>query len=54
MTERRWCDECQNTGFTECLCGGDMCACGAEEINCPDCKGVNYIEGDEGDEVYDR
>ena len=25
-------DRCQNMGTVDCLCGGDMCVCGDEEI----------------------
>lgn len=34
---RPYCDTCNNTGEVDCYCGGDFCACGQEEIPCPDC-----------------
>lgn len=34
-----WCDACQDTGEVDCLCGGDLCVCGAETMPCPRCEG---------------
>ena len=39
-----YCDECQNTGMVECYCGGDLCVCGQEELDCPVCKGASAEE----------
>lgn len=44
-----YCDVCQNTGWVDCYCGGDLCVCGREEIECPSCHGDRYIDEDEGD-----
>lgn len=46
-----WCSECQNTGWVDCYCGGDLCVCenGGEEP-CPACGGdfaCYEIEDDE-------
>lgn len=44
-----WCDTCQNTGYVECLCGGDLCICENNgEMECPDCNGMP-----DDDEDYD-
>jgi hypothetical protein len=45
-----YCDTCQNTGYIDCLCGGDLCVCGQEEIECPVCGGVG---GDDDDPDQD-
>lgn len=34
-----YCERCQNTGEVDCHCGGDLCVCGREEIECPRCHG---------------
>lgn len=42
-----YCTECQNTGYVDCYCGGDLCVCGEEEITCPACGGeCSEIEDD--------
>ena len=46
-----WCDACQNTGWTEFFCGGELCICtnyGARE--CDECQGGElladrYVDG---------
>lgn len=35
-----YCDHCQNTGWIDCRCGGDLCVCGENEIPCPKCDGI--------------
>lgn len=55
MTTRRrtpdlWCSSCSSTGTVLCVCGGDGCHCGREEIACPDCDGAppaGYCEADD-------
>jgi hypothetical protein len=32
-----YCATCNNTGSIDCHCGGDLCVCGDEDIECPDC-----------------
>jgi hypothetical protein len=33
-----YCDQCQNTGWVDCYCGGDMCVCENNgEEPCPAC-----------------
>lgn len=39
-----YCDTCQDTGYIDCHCGGDLCVCGEEEIECPDCGGGFFDE----------
>jgi len=35
-----WCDMCQNTGWIECMCGGDTCLCANNGVVvCPYCGG---------------
>ena len=41
-----YCTECQNTGYVDCNCGGDLCVCGEQELPCPFCGG----ESDETDD----
>ena len=36
-----YCDTCQNTGYVDCRCGGDLRVCGEEEEPCPKCDGMN-------------
>jgi hypothetical protein len=34
-----WCPTCQNTGYLDCHCGGDLCVCeNRGEYPCPDCS----------------
>ncbi len=40
-----FCDHCQNTGSVDCHCGGDLCVCGEEEIECPRCHGASADQG---------
>lgn len=51
MTEdsgpKGYCDTCQNTGWIDCHCGGDLCVCGEEEIECPSCSGVEDDDEDD-------
>lgn len=44
-----YCCTCQNTGFIDCHCGGDLCICGEEEIECPECGGFggDDLDGDD-------
>jgi hypothetical protein len=52
MSER-WCDHCQNTGWLDCLCGGDMCVCENNgEYPCPYCDGITE-DGDYEEERSD-
>lgn len=48
-----YCDRCNNTGDIDCHCGGDLCVCGRQEIECPNCKGRagldHYNTGDDYD-----
>lgn len=33
-----FCFTCQNTGYVDCYCGGDFCACDNHgEMDCPNC-----------------
>lgn len=35
-----WCATCQNTGWINCYCGGDLCICENNgEEPCPSCDG---------------
>lgn len=44
-----YCDICQNTGEVDCYCGGDLCICGQETIECPKCGGGRDREEDPDD-----
>ena len=46
MDPRGYCATCNNTGYIDCHCGGDLCVCGEEEIDCPECGGMD-IDDDE-------
>lgn len=36
-----YCDACQNTGWLDCHCGGDLCLCDNNgEYPCPHCDGM--------------
>jgi len=44
-----YCEHCQNTGYLDCYCGGDLCICDNNgEYPCPYCE---YVE-DDGDDDY--
>lgn len=46
-----WCDGCQNTGYVDCYCGGDLCICENNgEMLCPVCDGMPYALGDEDED----
>lgn len=47
-----YCTECNDTGWVECLCGGDLCVCEnyGEDI-CPVCGGMNAFACDGLDDV---
>ena len=33
-----YCDTCNNTGWMNCYCGGDLCVCENQgEMECPEC-----------------
>ncbi len=45
-----WCDACQNTGWIDCHCGGDLCVCENNgEMECPLCHGdsVDWYEDED-------
>jgi hypothetical protein len=45
-----YCETCNNTGYIDCHCGGDLCFCGRVELECPACGGYGYgFEDDEED-----
>lgn len=49
MTPERkdFCERCQNTGWIECMCGGDICVCeNYGEMECPVCFGEPPHEDD--------
>lgn len=49
-----YCATCNNTGSIDCHCGGDLCVCGDEEIECPECGGGFGEEDDYDDFIgYD-
>ena len=48
----QYCDRCANTGEINCRCGGDLCLCGAQEIECPRCHGRCLDEFYEEDDYY--
>lgn len=49
-----YCATCNNTNFIDCHCGGDLCVCGEEEIECPDCGGGFVCDDpDDYDEGFD-
>lgn len=51
---RGWCDTCQNTGWVDCHCGGDLCICFWQgERPCPQCDGGPGYD-DEDEELDDR
>ena len=35
-----YCPACHNTGEVDCYCGGDLCVCGREVEECPECDGA--------------
>lgn len=44
-----WCDACQNTGWINCYCGGDLCICDNNgEYECPYCQSVACEYDDAG------
>ena len=45
-----YCATCNNTGSIDCHCGGDLCVCGEEEIECPECGG-GFVEDDDYDAI---
>lgn len=48
-----YCENCNNTGWVNCYCGGDLCVCennGEEE--CPVCGGMPDRD-DDGDYDYE-
>jgi len=45
-----YCATCNNTGFIDCHCGGDLCVCGDYEIECPDCGGGFCCDDPEDEE----
>lgn len=47
-----YCATCNNTGFIDCHCGGDLCVCGEEEIECPEC-GNGFADDDDYEEGFD-
>ena len=50
MDPKGYCDTCQNTGYVNCLCGGDLCICeNYGEMDCPDCSVAEY--GNEDDDM---
>lgn len=34
-----YCGYCNNQGYIDCHCGGDICVCGEDERECPMCHG---------------
>ena len=43
-----WCENCHNTGWVGCYCGGDLCVCeNCGEYPCPAC------DGRPGEDEYD-
>lgn len=45
-----WCSHCQNTGWVECYCGGDLCICENNgEEPCPYCDGASAEDDDPGE-----
>ncbi len=51
-----YCATCNNLGTVECECGGDFCACGQNELPCPDCGGDCGLDDyeQEADETKER
>lgn len=52
--EPEWATSCGGTGFIECECGGDFCACGAGEQECPgceDCENDGTGDFDDGEDL---
>lgn len=47
-----YCDRCQNTGYIDCHCGGDLCVCGLQEIPCPQCGGLPDDDFDDEEEDW--
>jgi hypothetical protein len=29
---------CNGSGYIQCWCGGDLCVCGMDSVECPGCK----------------
>lgn len=59
MSEPKWkpgdyCDRCNNTGEVDCRCGGDLCVCGQQEIECPQCHGLGGQPWDGDDSDWDQ
>lgn len=49
-----YCDRCNNTGWIDCHCGGDLCVCeNGGEKPCPVCDGDPNFFCDEIEEGYD-
>jgi len=49
-----YCAECQNTGYVECYCGGDLCVCGEQELPCPVCGEESGFVPETDDEDQER
>ena len=45
--ETSHCDYCEGSGIVNCYCGGDICLCGDEETECPQCNGGVWPDGGE-------
>lgn len=41
--DRPLCFRCDGVGEVPCHCGGDLCVCGAEDIDCPSCHGDGRV-----------
>jgi hypothetical protein len=46
-----YCNTCSNTGYVECLCGGDICVCGRDVFTCGDCHGLADYEEEDSEAV---
>jgi len=50
-----YCSECNNTGWLDCYCGGDLCVCENNgEYPCPYCDGGAACDDDCDLEEYDE
>lgn len=50
MAEKPYCHHCNNTGWLDCYCGGDLCVCDNNgEYPCFHCDGIEYDDFEDKD-----
>lgn len=49
--EVEYCGYCNNQGWVNCQCGGDICVCGEDEKECPMCHGFGDDDMEQADDA---